>query len=195
MGGGKDRLNPLGRTVYDEEGTAAEAARPRNNGMDLSHAFGIGVEAKDLTTIQVVLRACVVFFATLCIVRVADKRFFAKKTAFDLILGFILASMMARAINGSEPLGPTIVGGFFLALLHRGLGWLACRWPAFGGLIKGHSQTLIEDGTVDVARMHKHHIARDDLKEELRLNGVEQESAVKVAMLERSGEISVIKKP
>lgn len=160
----------------------------------LYSAFGIGVEAQHLTIGQVALRAVLVFFATLCIVRVADKRFFAKKTAFDLILGFILASMMARAINGSEQMGPTIVAGFVLAFLHRVLGWLACVSPMFGGWIKGHSQTLVENGKVDEAELRRHRISKHDLEEELRLNGVECPEELKLARLERSGEISAIKK-
>src|SRR5436190_2687367 len=115
----------------------------------LYSALGVGQEASHFTISQVCLRALVVFVASLCIVRTADKRFFAKKTAFDVILGFMLASMLARAINGSEQLGPTIVGGFVLAWLHRILGWMACKWPRFGGLIKGYNQTLIENGRVD----------------------------------------------
>lgn len=160
----------------------------------LSSALGLGVEAQHLSTAQVMLRAVVIFVAALVIVRIADKRFFAKKTAFDVILGLVLASMMARAINGSEQLGPTIAGGFTLAMLHRCLGWLACTWPRLGGIVKGHSQTLIEDGRVDRARMHEHRFSDDDLDEELRLNGVECPAEVKCARLERSGEISVIKK-
>src|SRR3954466_7666436 len=114
----------------------------------LYSAFGVGQQAQDLTILQVLLRAILIFFAALFIVRVADKRFFAKKTAFDVVLGLILASMLARAINGSEQLGPTITAGFALALLHRLLGYLSCTYPKFGGLVKGHSQTLIERGTV-----------------------------------------------
>jgi len=156
--------------------------------------FGVGMEAQHLTIGQVLLRAVVVFFVTLIIVRVADKRFFAKKTAFDLILGFILGSMMARAINGSEQLGPTIVAGFALAILHRFLGFLACRWKWFGGLIKGSTQTLVENGTVQRREMMRHHIADDDLLEELRLKGIERPADAKFAILERSGEISVVSK-
>jgi len=156
--------------------------------------FGIGVEAQHLTVTQVLLRAVLVFFATLMIVRLADKRFFAKKTAFDFILGFILASMMARAINGSEQLGPTIAAGFVLALLHRFLGFLACRWKRFGELIKGTTQTLVEDGKLRRHELDKHHISDDDLLEELRLKSVENPQQAKLATLERSGEISVIPK-
>jgi uncharacterized membrane protein YcaP (DUF421 family) len=160
----------------------------------LSRILGTGVEASHLTIGQVSLRAFIIFFATLVIVRFADKRFFAKKTAFDLILGFILASMMARAINGSEQLVPTIVAGMLLALLHRFLGMLACRWPGIGEWIKGSSQTLIREGEVDHRTLRKHHFGEDDLLEELRLNGVERPEEVKLARLERSGEISVVKK-
>lgn len=160
----------------------------------LKHALGVGVEAQNLTTLQVALRAVVVFFASLGIVRAAAKRFFAKKTAFDVILAFILASMMARAINGSEPLIPTIGAGFLLALLHRWLGWVSRRWPSLAGLIKGHSQVVIENGQIDEGALKKHDMADDDLNEELRLGGFETAKQIKSARLERSGEVSFIEK-
>jgi uncharacterized membrane protein YcaP (DUF421 family) len=156
--------------------------------------FGEGVEAQHLTVGQVLLRAVVVFFATLIIVRFANKRFFARKTAFDIILGFILGSIMARAVNGSEQLIPTIVAGFALAILHRLLGYLACRWKWFGDLIKGSTQTLVEAGNVHQREMTQHHITNEDLLEELRLKGVERPADAKFAILERSGEISVVPK-
>lgn len=159
-----------------------------------SDALGLGAEAHQLTIIQVVVRAIVVFFAALCIVRVADKRFFGQQTAFDIILAFILASMLARCINGSEPLIPTIVAGFALALLHRLLGTLGCRFSRFGALIKGSSQTLIRDGHVDEERLRRHRLSQNDLLEGLRLRGVENADQVKLARLERNGEISVVKK-
>lgn len=160
----------------------------------LHDLLGEGLQSTQLSCGQVILRAIVIFFAALAIVRVANKRFFAKKTAFDFILGLILASMMARAINGTERLGPTIAAGFVLAMLHRGLGWLACRWPALGGWVKGSSQTLVEDGQVDRETMRQHHIGEDDLAEELRLQGVQAAEEVRLARLERSGEISVIRR-
>ena len=102
----------------------------------LHDVFGDGLQAQKLTVLQVVLRAILIFFATLLVVRTANQRFFAKRTAFDIILALILGSMMARAINGSQRLVPTIVGGFVLAMLHRALGWIACRWPITRGWIK-----------------------------------------------------------
>ena len=63
--------------------------------------LGLGLEPKNLTFVQISVRGIIVFIAALIMVRLADRRFLAKLSAFDAILGFILASMLARAINGS----------------------------------------------------------------------------------------------
>jgi uncharacterized membrane protein YcaP (DUF421 family) len=155
----------------------------------------LGLEAKELTFNQVIVRGIVVFFATLLIARIADKRFFAKKTAFDVILGLILASMLARAINGTEPLFATIATGFVLAGLHRLLARIAFYSPVFGKWIKGTSDVLVQDGEPLRQNMKRNDISDDDLREELRLEGqVREPREVKLATLERSGEISVIGK-
>ncbi len=50
------------------------------------HVLGLGVEPKDLTFLQISLRGIIVFVASLAMVRLADKRFLAKLSAFDAIL-------------------------------------------------------------------------------------------------------------
>lgn len=160
----------------------------------LHDVFGEGVEAQHLTILQVAIRAVIVFFSALFIARLASKRSFAKKTAFDLILGVILASMLARSINGSERLVPTICAGFVVAFLHRGLAFLAFHSPWISHLVKGGTDTLIEDGEMKRDVMEKHRIGDDDLMEDLRLSGVQYPKEVQLARLERSGDVSVIKK-
>src|SRR5665213_3486655 len=85
----------------------------------LNHAqqilLGIGQPGGSLNTTQVCLRGIIIFVAALMMVRVGDKRFLSHKTAFDAVLGFMLASMLARAINGSSsPFWPSIAAGFVL---------------------------------------------------------------------------------
>lgn len=127
--------------------------------------------------------------------RCAAKRFLSKMTALDAILGFILASMLARAINGSAPLVATLAGGFVLVLLHRGCCKLAVSWPPFGGWVKGRADLLIQNGEVNRAALRAHDLSEKDLLEELRQHGrVTSPAEVEEAYLERSGKISVIKK-
>ena len=59
--------------------------------LDLPAALGLGQEATTLTFVQISLRGVIVFMATLAIIRCGDRRFLSQKTAFDAVLGFILA--------------------------------------------------------------------------------------------------------
>jgi uncharacterized membrane protein YcaP (DUF421 family) len=153
------------------------------------------LEPKDLTFVQVCLRAVIVFAVTLFIVRLAEKRFLARLNALDAMLGFILASMLARAINGSAAFFPTLGAGIFIVLLHRTVAAAACRWESFGNLVKGQEQVVVENGTVKERVLEDNHLSRKDLIEELRLNGnLESVEKVKKAVIERSGEISVIER-
>src|SRR5579863_4481609 len=102
----------------------------------MNDLLGLHVQPGELNLGHVCLRAIVVFVVTLVMVRLADKRFLAKLAAFDVILGFLLASMMARAVNGSAAFLPTLGGGFVLVFLHRILGMVSFRSDWFGRLIK-----------------------------------------------------------
>jgi uncharacterized membrane protein YcaP (DUF421 family) len=112
----------------------------------INWALGIGIEPKDLNWTQVSLRGIVIFMAALVMVRLADKRFMGKKTAFDVILGLVLASMLARPINGSAALLPTLICGFVLVGLHRLMAAIAFRSHRFGELVKGTDEVLVENG-------------------------------------------------
>lgn len=156
--------------------------------------LGIGSEPKDLTVLQVCLRAIIVFAAALVFVRFAHKRFLAKMTAFDSVLGFILASALARAINGSAPFFPTLVMGFLLVLLHRLLSALSFRSARIGNWVKGHADVLVADGKTRPESLRRHRISEHDILEEARLNGqVAGLEQIQTATLERNGEISIIK--
>ena len=159
-----------------------------------STLLGLGLDPKQLTMLQVSLRGLIIFFFAIAIVRVADKRFLSRKTAFDVVLGLILASVLARAINGSASFVPTIVGSFVLVLAHRLLADLSSRWHWFGKLIKGNEELIIADGQVDEELLRKHNFSKRDLLEYLRLKGIERVEDVERARLERSGDISVIRK-
>lgn len=159
----------------------------------MKELLGLGLEARELTLIQICLRGIIVFIVTLTMVRVADKRFLAKLAAFDVILGFLLASMMARAVNGSAAFLPTLAGGFVLVFLHRLVGTISFHSDRFGRLVKGDARVVVEGGQVKRDLLRTLHISEKDLLEELRLNGsLEEVKQVKKATLERNGKISVV---
>ena len=157
--------------------------------------FGIDGHPNDLTVLQVSLRCFLIFAVGLALVRVGDRRSLSEKTAFDAIFIVLLGSILSRAINGTGPLLLTLWASTFLMLIHRLCAYIAYRSHGFGKVIKGQEVTLIHDGTVDWAAMQKKLVSKHDLEEDLRLDAkTEDVSKIKVARLERSGDISFIKK-
>jgi uncharacterized membrane protein YcaP (DUF421 family) len=161
---------------------------------NLESLLGLGRDAAHLTFIQISLRGLAVFVAALVIVRCGDRRFLSQKTAFDAVLGFILASMLARAVNGTAAFFPTIGGSFVLVILHRILAYGSRRSHRFGLLIKGRSDVIIRDGLLDDAAAQRNRLSEHDVLEDLRLNGnVAAIRDVSLAVLERNGQVSVVR--
>jgi uncharacterized membrane protein YcaP (DUF421 family) len=159
----------------------------------LDAALGLGRDATALTFVQISLRGVIVFLAALVIVRLGDRRFLSQKTAFDAVLGFILASMLARAVNGTAAFFPTLGGGLVLVFLHRVLAYWARRSHALGFLIKGRSDVVIRDGKLDASLAARRRLSEHDILEDLRLHGnVSNISDAAVAVFERNGHISVV---
>ena len=155
--------------------------------------LGLGTEPKELTFLQVSVRGVIVFIATLIMVRLGSKRSLAEKTAFDAVFIVIIGSMLARAINGSEAFFPTLGTGFVLVLVHRLFGLAAYYSHAFGILVKGRPVMLVQNGRLEWKNMLWEHISKHDLEEDMRLEAkTEDLSKIRVARLERSGDISFI---
>ena len=157
--------------------------------------LGLGVEPKDLTFIQISLRGIIVFLVTLTTMRLGHKRSLSRKTPFDAVLLVILAAVLSRAINGSAAFFATLGGGVVLVVLHRLFAHLAYYSHGFGILVKGQPDTIVHDGECDFRMMRRNHISMHDLEEDMRLGAhIDDLSRVRLARVERSGDISFIKK-
>ena len=149
----------------------------------------------ELTLLQVSLRGFVIFVAGLAIVRIGDRRSLAEKTAFDAIFIVLIGSMLSRAINGPAPFFTTIGAGIALMIIHRAFAFGAFKSHAFGKLIKGSAYPLVRNGEIDWKEMKHGLVSQHDLEEDLHLDAkTEDISEIKTARLERSGDISFIKK-
>ena len=155
-------------------------------------ALGLGVEGKELGIGQMALRAVVVYLATVLVVRLGKKRFMGRATAFDVILGIMLGSVVSRAITGNAPFGPALAAAAALLAAHWLLSALAFRWHGLGTALKGRPRLLVRAGEPDRAAMRRAHMSEHDLREALRVEGVSRLEEVAEARLERSGRLSVV---
>lgn len=161
----------------------------------LTPAFesALGLTGGSLTVLQMVLRGVLVYLAMVLLVRIGKRRFMGAATAFDVILGFLIGSIASRAVTGNAPFVPALAATAALVLLHWALSALAMRSHVFGALIKGHTDLLVQNGTIDWLAVRRAQLSERDLWGALRRKGISSLDEVVAARLERNGEISVIR--
>lgn len=152
-------------------------------------------EGSDLNSLQMSSRAVVTFFVALAQIRIAGIRTFGKRSAFDNVIMILLGSVLSRAVVGASPYIPTVVGCFVLVLVHWVLAWLSLYNDTIGRWVKGEKESLYADGKFNEKNMRRSRISMKDIEESLRIQ-TKQETfeEVKEIIIERSGNISVIKK-
>jgi uncharacterized membrane protein YcaP (DUF421 family) len=141
---------------------------------------------------QAMARAIVVYLAGLAIIRVGKSRSIGRITPIDVLLGFVLGSLLSRGITGHASISGTVGASVALVATHWLLSRLTCRWHWLGDLVKGRADLIVQDGQPLANHMLRHHISKHDLEEQLRLKGIADIREVKLAYKERNGEVSVI---
>jgi uncharacterized membrane protein YcaP (DUF421 family) len=155
--------------------------------------LGIESDTGNIGPLGTALRAIIIYAFTLAIIRLGNKRFLSKATAFDVIVAIMLGSVMSRAIDGSAPLLMTLLAGAVLLGMHWVFAALAYKTNWFGSYVKGERVLLIEDGEVQREGMRRGSITDDDLTQAIRLKTNQTDpSKIKLAYLERDGQISAI---
>jgi len=154
--------------------------------------FGTG---KDLSSLQMVCRAVLAFLLTLALIRIAGIRTFGKRSAFDNVIVIMLGSIFSRVVVGASPFLPTTLACLAFVLVHSGLGWVSVRSDLIGRLVKGEREILFAEGKMNERNMRRVMVSKKDLLESVRLRlNSDNLDEVREIVLERSGEISVIRK-
>lgn len=144
---------------------------------------------------QLIVRTVVVYGIALLLIRVAKRRFMGGFTTFDILLGFVVGSILSRAITGAIRFIDMIVAVSTLIALHWIISTITYHFDNVSGMIKNSERELIKDGEIKEEAMQKSKIGKNDLLEALRQKGgVENPEQVKSAYLERDGSITVIPK-
>lgn len=158
----------------------------------LTNIFG---EGKDLSTIQMICRGIAVFFVAFALIRLSGRRSFGIHTAVDNIIVILLGATLSRGIVGASPFLPTIITCIVITAMHRLLGWLMVRNPKLAKFFEGDKIVLFENGKFKKDNMDRALVGEADVMQGIRRAAVTDDlEKIKAAYLERSGEISAVKK-
>lgn len=149
----------------------------------------------EITWWQMSIRAVLIFFFGIALLRIAGRRAFGRQSAIDIVLAVLIGSNLSRALTGGAPFFPALAGSAALVALY----WLSIhvtqRFHWVGFVMKGAHTVLVRDGRPDPAAMRRAGVSDQDLHEAVRSQCTEQLADVKLATLERNGHISVVPMP
>lgn len=141
-----------------------------------------------------VLRAAIVYFILLLLFRITGNRSLAQITVFDFVLLLIISESAQQGITANDySLINSIILISTLAGIDIVLSLLKQRSRRVDRIVDGLPLILVRDGEVLRERLQKVRVDEDDILEAAReLRGLERLDQIKYAVLERSGDITVI---
>ena len=142
-----------------------------------------------------VLRACAIYVLVMVLVRVSGKRAVGQFTPFDLVLLILIGNAVQNGINGGDNslTGAAIMATTLIAL-NYGVAFVTSRNRKVEKFVEGVPVVLARNGKIFDHVLRRELVSREDFREALRMNGVEDVSEVELALLETNGSISVVKK-
>jgi len=148
-----------------------------------------------ISTEAMCVRAIVIFFVALGLLRVVGTRAFGSNTPFDVVLKIILGAVLSRAVVAASPFFGTLLASTVFVVLHRVLAIAAYHSDFIGSIIKGEPRVLAQGGQLLPDQLRKTNISEKDLHEGLRdAANVDSVGEVESVRLERNGKITVVKK-
>lgn len=141
-----------------------------------------------------VIKAIVVFFALWAIIRFSGRRTLGEMTAFDFVLFLIIGGSTQRAITGEDYslTNALLLVATFVAL-DIGLSLAEMKSPAWRRVLNSMPMILVENGYLLTRRMRQARITEDNILEAARrLHGLERMDQIKFAILEATGEITIV---
>lgn len=141
-----------------------------------------------------IIRAFVIYVVMLVLFRIVGTRTLSQTTTFDLVLLLFISEAIQQALIDNDN---SMTNALLLVVTLLGMNVLMSvikeRSKRFERLVDGTPVVLIENGTIHRDRMQKDRVDETDVLEAARTTqGIERLDQLKYAVLEKSGQISVV---
>ena len=141
-----------------------------------------------------VVRALAIYVILMVIFRISGKRSLAQITTFDFVLLLVIGEATQQALLGDD-FSLTNAALIIVTLVGAdiGLSLIQQRFPRLDPWLEDVPLLLVENGKVIQERLDKSRISESEILQAARTTqGLERLDQVKYAVLERTGEISII---
>ena len=145
--------------------------------------------------ILIFVRTIIIYILVLCVMRFMGKREIGQMQPFELVISIMIADLASTPMT---EIGIPILYGVIpilgMLFMHIIISILNIKSIRMREIICGKPRILINKGRIDEKSLIKENYTINELQERLRVNNVNNISDVEFAVLETSGQISVILK-
>ena len=118
-----------------------------------------------------------------------------RQSAFDSLTALMLGAILGKAVISHDSFLGTLLAALVIMVLHRLVAWLTFKSSWIGSILKGKSILLFQNDRPVFKNLSRVHITENDLQEAVRKNlNADNMENVKEIYMDRSGELSIIKK-
>ncbi len=126
--------------------------------------------------------------------RVLRRRPGAQMTPFEFVLIFLMGGVIIlTTMDDDHSVTNSTMGVITIGLMHRLFALIRQRFPRAAAIIDGETLVLLKDEQWQKEAMKGGAIADDDVMAAARTKGLRTLQAIKYAVLERNGAISIVK--
>jgi uncharacterized membrane protein YcaP (DUF421 family) len=143
--------------------------------------------------VEVLVRTIVMFCLILIALRTSGKRGIKQLSIFELVIIIGLGSAAGDPMFYKDVgILPALIVFTIVVGLYRTVTWLSAKYKLFEHLLEGKPLYLIREGKFSLSDFDKEDLSQDEFFAELRLLHVEHLGQVRSAVMETTGEISVL---
>ena len=143
--------------------------------------------------VTALIRTVILYLILIVGLRLTGKRQIGELEPIELVLTMLLSDLASVPMqNFGIPLLNGLVPIVTLLSLSMLLSWCSLHSVRFRSLVCGEPAVIIRDGKLEQAAMRRNRLTLDELLEALRAQGVTSLGDVKYAILETSGQLSVL---
>ena len=142
------------------------------------------------------IRSIIIYIIVLIVMRLMGKREIGQMQPFELAISIMIADLASIPMTDSGiPITNGIISILGLLLMHLVISFLNVKSIKAREIICGKPTILIYRGKIDEKALKKERFTINELEERLRGNNIYNLGDVEYAILETSGQVTVIQKP
>ncbi len=142
------------------------------------------------------IRTIIIYILVLITMRLMGKREIGQLQPFELAISIMIADLASVPMSDTGvPIFNGIIPILGLLIMQMFISFINMRSIALRGFISGKPTILIYRGKIDEKALKKENITLNELQERLRQSSVFSIVDVEYAILETSGQLTVIQKP